>query len=306
MTTLRRYRVTAADAAAMPAALATEARYLGYRADDLAKPYASFFRPDMLPVPERVAEAIVAGMAPTEYHVDLNSFADELSKPGYSSLEDGWTRRGGTTYVAVRTEMPGVTAQMWEWWFGWHSTESARYKLWYPDAHQFAGVGEDRSADRGLTDRQRYIDNVSYVDEYIGGRLQKLAIRFFDPQRVGLADRPGWTHICARVGFNHLPLVFGWLVHQVRPTESGSEMRSRFCLNDPAIVRLPRGSQLAHRGTGLLSAAARLGLESPSPRLTRRALPDSIGGDMVYHCSKEMNHLASLLPELHAAFAGTP
>ena len=31
--------------------------------------------------------------------------------------------------------MPGVTPQMWEWWFGWHGSDSRRYKLWHPRAH---------------------------------------------------------------------------------------------------------------------------------------------------------------------------
>lgn len=148
-------------------------------------------------------------MSPTEYRVDLNDLADQLQRPGYSALKNGWTRGDGRIYVAVRTDMPGVAAEMWDWWFGWHLAETARYKVWYPDAHQFTAVGDDRSAVRALTDRQRYIDNVPYVDEYLGGHLMRLAIRFVDPNRLGFDDRPGVTHICARVGFSDRPLAFG-------------------------------------------------------------------------------------------------
>lgn len=243
---------------------------------------------------------------PTEFHVELADFADSLERPGYASLETGWTVVDGKTYVAVRTDMPGVTAAMWDWWFGWHSTESARYKLWYPDAHQFTAIGQDRSADRALTDRQRYVDNVSYVDEYIGGRLQRLAIRFFDPRSLGFEDRPGWTHICARVGYSNLPVVFGWLVHQIPPTEDGSQMRSRFCLNDPAILDLPRGAQTTGGGTRPLTMVRRLGLQRLDARLTSRALPSTIGPDLLFHCAKEMNHLASFLPQLYEAFRDQP
>lgn len=301
-----RYEVTAADRAPAPPALATEARYLGYRKEDAAKPYASFFRPDMAPVPAHVADALIAGMGATEHHVPLPELADSLQRPGYAPLENGWTCVGGQTYVAVRTDMPGVTAAMWDWWFGWHSNESARYKLWYPDAHQFTAIGQDRSADRALSDRQRYIDNVSYVDEYIGGRMQRLAIRFFDPTKLGFADTPGTTHICARVGYSDRPLAFGWLVHQVRPTEDGSEMRSRFCLNDPAILNLPSRAQSNAPGCGVLRALNKAGVSSLSHKATRKALPVSIGTDLLYHCAKEMNHLAAVLADLHTAFNGSP
>lgn len=166
--------------------------------------------------------------------------ADRITRPGYEYLESGWTRlSSGVVMVGVLTPMPGVTAKMWDWWFGWHSTESARYKLWFPDAHQYAALGEDRSADRTLTDRQRYIGNVSYVDEYIGGRLQKLAIRFLDPEKMGIPASSGTTHICARVTLSTHPVAIGWLIHQVRPTDDGAEMRSRFFLNDTGILDLP-------------------------------------------------------------------
>lgn len=156
-------------------------------------------------------------------------------------METGWTRLdNGVTAIACLTDMPGVTAAMWDWWFGWHGRQTARYKLWHPDSHQFSALGEDRGEDRGadrsLTDRERYLDNVSYVDEYIGGEMHRLAIRFFDQTRLGFDDVPGTTHICARVGFSTVPLAHGWLVHQVRPTDRGSEMRSRFFLNHPDLL----------------------------------------------------------------------
>ena len=37
--------------------------------------------------------------------------------------------------------------------------------------------------------------------------------------------------IAARVGLSVAPLAFGWIIHQVRATDNGAEMRSRFFLN---------------------------------------------------------------------------
>ncbi|MGC0398006.1 hypothetical protein RKD27_000650 [Streptomyces sp. SAI-126] len=301
------YSPTDADRARFPDSYGQEARYLGYRQDEEAKPYAKYFRRETLPVQNHVRDVIGAGMAPTEYAYDVDEAARIMSRPGYHKMETGWTRVPGGVMVSVLTDMPGVTAEMWDWWFGWHSTETARYKLWYPDAHQFSALGEDRSADRTLTDRQRYIDNVSYVDEYVGGFLHRLAIRFTDPTRLGF-DEPGPGHavICARVGLSQYPVAQGWLIHQVRPTTDGAEMRSRFFLSDPQVLDLPHHS-VPGRGAALLrgKTARKLG-DSALPRLGKKALGPTFGQDLLYHCGAEMNHLASFLPHLHEEFNGTP
>ncbi|WP_432022605.1 DAPG hydrolase family protein [Streptomyces parvus] len=301
------YTPTATDRAPMPGSYATEPRYLGYRGEDLDQPYAKYFRPDCLPVQDHVREALIAGMAPTEYAYGLKDAAGVMSRSGYHKMETGWTRVPGGTMISVLTDMPNVTAQMWDWWFGWHSCESARYKLWHPDAHQFTAVGENRSNDRTLTDRQRYTDNVSYADEYVGGTMQRLAIRFLTPTRLGFDDpAPGNTVICARVGLSQYPVALGWLIHQIRPTEHGCEMRSRFFLNDSRMLDLPAHSAPG-RGTPLLTgkASRKLG-DSVLPRVIPKVIGPTIGYDMAFHCASEMNHLASFLPALHAEFNGTP
>jgi hypothetical protein len=214
-----------------------------------------------------------------------------MSKPGHRKMETGWTTMdNGTVVVACLTHMPGVTAEMWDWWMAWHSCESARYKLWHPDAHQYSAVGEQRLEDRSLTDRQRYVDNVSFVDEYVGGQLTPLALRFCSPSRLGFADRVGQTVIAARVGAAIAPIAFGWLVHQVRPTSDGAEMRSRFFLNHLAHLDLPPESV-------------------PEPPAGRKPAgpPEmaALGTGLLAHCAVEMNHLASFLPALHEEFRGT-
>lgn len=301
------YSPTPTDQAPVPVSYRAEPRYLGYRQSDEAQPYAKYFRADTLPVQDHVREVLLAGMAPTEYAYGLQDAARAMSRPGYHKMETGYTRVPGGWTINVLTDMPNVTAEMWDWWFGWHSCESARYKLWHPDAHQFTAVGENRSTDRSLTDRQRYTDNVSYADEYVGGTLQRLAIRFFDPTRLGFdKPGPGSTVICARVGLSQYPVAMGWLIHQVRPTEHGSEMRSRFFLNDSQLLDLPAHS-VPGRGASLLTSKAsrRLG-DSVLPHVINKVMGTGVGYDMTFHCAAEMNHLASFLPDLHREFNGTP
>lgn len=301
------YAPSPADRAPIPGTYSAEPRYLGYSESDETKPYAKYFRNDTLPIQDHVREALIGGMAPTEYAYGIQDAARIMSRPGHHKMETGWTRVPGGWVIHVRTDMPNVTAEMWDWWFGWHSCESARYKLWYPDAHQFTAVGENRSVDRTLTDRQRYIDNVSYADEYVGGTMQRLAIRFFDPTRLGFDEpAPGNTVICARVGLSQYPVAMGWLIHQIRPTDHGCEMRSRFFLNDSEMLDLPAHS-VPGTGASLLTGKAshKIG-DAVLPHVISKVMGPNIGYDMAFHCAAEMNHLASFLPALHEEFNGTP
>jgi DAPG hydrolase PhiG domain len=283
------YTPSRADKADAPSSYPSEKRYLGYHEADTAKPYAKYFREDVLPMQSHVPEVLLTGMAPTEYGYDIEDAPRMLSKPGYHKMETGWTTLdSGVVVVNCLTDMPGVTGEMWDWWFAWHSCESARYKLWHPEAHQYTAVGELRLADHTLTDRQRYIDNVSYVDEYVGGILRPLAIRFLDPSKLGFEDSsPGSTVIAARVGLSVAPIAFGWIVHQVRATDSGAEMRSRFFLNHPQHLDLPATS-IVTPPTG----------RSPVEEVDAK----SLGVGLLSHCAIEMNHLASFLPALYEEF----
>jgi hypothetical protein len=285
------YELTATDKAPAPETYPAEPRYLGYREADLAKPYAKFFLPEALPMQPHVPPVLLEGMSPVEYGYDIDDAAQVMSRPGYRKMETGWTALdSGTIVVACLTDMPGVAAEMWDWWFAWHSCESARYKLWHPDAHQYSAVGEQRLPDRTLTNRQRYVGNVSFVDEYVGGRMAPLAIRFFDPARLGFEDRPGDTVIAGRVGSAVAPVAFGWVVHQVRATGSGAEMRSRFFLNHVAHLDLPAESV----------PKAPDGRKAAGP-----ADMAAFGQALLSHCAVEMNHLAAFLPALYQEFRDT-
>jgi DAPG hydrolase PhiG domain len=300
------YTPSTADRAPIPDRYAREERYLGYRDADRAQPYAKYFHPTIAPVQAQAVEAIAAGRLPAELGYGIDEAAARLSRPGYDPVETGYVRTAdGKLMIAVRTDMPGVRAEMWDWWFGWHGTESARYKLWHPTAHVFTAVGDDRSRDRDLTDRQRYIGNVSYVDEYVGHEFNRLTVRFVDPRNLGFDEPgPGHTVIAARGGTSTAPVAFAWLIHQVQATADGSEMRSRFFVGDTRVLSLPRHSFASAAGSVLTGPVGRI-LE---PALGRLAAPDPdvFGPALLMHCAQEMNHLARFLPQLYEEFAGTP
>ena len=114
---------------------AREPVHLGYTATELAtSPYARFFKPEMSALPAHVREAIAVGLQTVDLLPPVAS-APELQTPGYWPVENGVTiSPDGAFRVFVRTDMPGVTPAMWDWWFAWHGSEAQRYKLWHPRA----------------------------------------------------------------------------------------------------------------------------------------------------------------------------
>jgi hypothetical protein len=233
--------------------------------DDLTR---RFFRWDVPDLPPEVRVAASAGVRTDVVGPNLSTMSD-LLQPGYLPFETGVAHGPQSELcVAVLTDWPGTTPAMVDWWFGWHITASERYKLWHPQAHLFSQARFDRSSIEGLTDRQRYLGNTSWVDEYIGPFATQLAISFRDPAEIGFTseamDAAGiGTVVVAETTDRTYGHHLSHLVHVVRHTATGSEMRSRFVL--------PAGT------------------------------PEFVGGALLDHCWTEMSHLATFLPDLHRA-----
>lgn len=251
--------------------------YLGYRGDDVNVPFADLFNPDMAPLPEHVVQALEHGPQ-AEPVLPAFDGAHRLREDGYQQTENGYgTLRDNGFAVSVRTDMPGVSPDMWAWWFGWHGSDSRRYKLWHPRAHvsaRWSGPGTG------------YVGRTSLVEEYLGSAFTSAAIQFVEPATLGLAGLGADVAVCARLGSADLPVDVGWLVHHVRRIDGGAEMRSRFWMG---------GRHVALRGPGVLNRALR--------PLAARQLPDP--RDLMVHCAQEMNHLAAFLPQLHDRFGSS-
>jgi hypothetical protein len=254
------------------------ATYLGYRRDDAAEPWAHYFNPQMASLPTHVVTALEHGPQAEPVLLAFDDAA-ELLDEGYHRTENGYgSLRDGGIQVSVRTDMPGVTPQMWSWWFGWHGSHSSRYKLWHPRAHVSARWADGDPA-------TGYVGRTSLIGEYIGSSFSKGAIAFVDPEALGLdtCRLQRDIAICARIGAADLPVDIGWLIHQVRSTPDGSEMRSRFWMG---------GRHVAVRGGNRLT-------DRVVRPVAARQLPDP--RDLLVHCAQEMNHLAAFLPDIHAS-----
>ncbi len=264
--------------------------HLGILRDELrGRSYERFFRWEMSSLPDHIEQALSDGEANPARGLARGE-VNRLLERGYLPLESGYTTLpDGTAHVAVLTHFPGTTGEMIDWWFGWHGIETERYKLWHPQAHLFSQTRYQRTELAGLTDRQKYIGNTAYVDEYVGPEVFRLAISFRHPRELGLdqeafKDAGVSTAICARVGFSDRPIDSGYLIHLMRDTANGCEMRSRFWMGELHLRSLPERNPVDR----LLDSSL----------IRRRVIPNRLGRDLLIHCAEEMNHLASFLPNL--------
>jgi hypothetical protein len=255
-------------------------KYIGYREIDFSTAWAKFFTEKMPPIQPQVLNGLEkspfeAGKLPRIEN------ARRLAEDGYGEVETGYSiEKSGEIRVAILTEMPRVLPTMWDWWFGWHGCRDNRYKLWHPKSHQAAKWLDGK-------DDEAYIGRTSMIQEYIGKTFTKASIRFIAPEEFGLISNQKSVFICARVGYTNFPLNFGWLLHQVRKTADGAEMRSRFWIG---------GEHIEIRRAGIIFKGIAKVLQKIVPAQRQLAK------DLLIHCAEEMNHLAQFLPEIYKKF----
>jgi hypothetical protein len=206
--------------------------------------------------------------------------ANDLLLPGYLPFESGYADLGdGRKVVAALTRMPGCRAKMVDWWFSWlGGTE--QYKWWHPTDHVFSDW-ENRVDGK-------YIGGAHLVHEYLAGQsgpLYKLRIAFHDPAELFDPVRyreSGAVAVCARIGDLEHPVDFGRMVHFVRDTDYGCEMRSRFWLG-----------LIQSRDPNLTISAER------ARELRQANVNDELARRLHQHASEEMGYLAEILPTLY-------
>lgn len=250
--------------------------------------YSVYLNKNIKPISSHAQEALDKGALDPARFITFEQ-ATKLTEPGYHDVETGYCMGGdGSAFVNVLTDMPGVTPAMWDWWFGWHGDDISRYELWHPRDHL-----EVHWADK-VKGRVAYIDRTSVVREYLGKKAETIAISFFQPSSIGLpnfdGDPASSVFIVVKAGPpKGPPIHFSRLIHQIRPTDTGAEMRSRFWLAGPYIT--------ARDNHPLGKVAAFIG------RRVRKT-PEIFARDLLAHCAEEMAHLASFLPELYKQQTG--
>ncbi len=259
---------------------------------DLKRDEGKHWSRETIPVPEDVEVALKRGpMNPG----DILPFKDRnmLLDPGYDDVEIGYGFcPDGVQYAACLTDMPGITAEMIDWWFAWHPLHDIRYRIWFPPGHYGTSVADpERCRDSSLTYRERYWHNKHTVIEDVGSGVSKLMIVFVTPEEFGFDasrfdEAKVGTIVCANVGSPKIlgGIFFTKMCHFVRETADGVEMRSRFWIGQDIVKEGKKADALMNR---LLNTSV----------FKKRALP-RVARHVAHHCAAEYANLARLLPRL--------
>ena len=201
---------------------------------------------------------------------------------GHVEFESGVRRlRDGTVEVASLVSMPGVTSDMFRWWFSDYLQTTEHYRMWHPKDHVW--MDWEHKTPGEITGSHHL------VHEYIGGELMKLRIQFAWPQEILGYDPTdeNTVAICARVGELESSLNIAEMCHVARNTPSGAELRSRFWL----------GVISDRESVGWQNLLLSLLANNPISR--QFAVSETEGINLHKHCMEEMSYLADLLPVIY-------
>ena len=239
-------------------------------------PLYPYYELDIAPTPPETVRQIMEGAfdpAGALHPGDMNRLFDE----GYLPGEFGWFRlEDGGMGLANLTAMPGVTPEMFDWWFAWHGVAPMRYKIWDRDDHYYCQTRNlDVALDSSLPMRQRYWNTTHDIREAMldGQDPVDVCLTFVPPETVGFLPEKlsafRGTIVCTGG-----PAI---MAHFVRPVDGGSELRTRFWFGygtaDGRPVRIP---------------------EFTPNEMAVKAL--------LIHNVKEFTHLAEILHRLYAAY----
>lgn len=254
--------------------------------EDKKRPYFKYYNAPMTPArQEKYAKVLDGPIDPAK----ALAFKDRnrLFEPGYLEEELGYCiMPDGTGYLANITKMPGVTTEMFDWWFAWHGLVDLRYTIWDPEDHYYARTMQPQKAlDSDLTLKEKYWDTTHEVLEDTGMGPEHLFINFKRPGDIGFDQSIIGTPACSTIvcakgnGKGQPPFASPETImcHFVRETEGGIELRSRFWMGwtyekGRDIKTLPDGMRMPPRG------------------------PMSL----LLHNIKEFTNLATLLPKIYA------
>lgn len=193
--------------------------------------YYKYFLREMTPPPEGYTEQVLGRELSSKEALRIQD-KDRLFEAGDLPGEFGWcVFEDGTATIANRTPMPGVTAEMLDWYWAWHGLEPLRYKIWDPEEHYEAkSLNREQNLDQSLSYKERYWNTMQDVVEgfvHPGRPEPPVTMKFWNPKDAGYSEEKlknfTGTIIC---GGGIDDGVF--MTHFFRETEQGGELRSRF------------------------------------------------------------------------------
>lgn len=253
---------------------------------DKLKSYFKYYHEEMAAAPKARYDEVLKGPIHPSKALKFQD-RNDLFKPGYLEEEVGYcVMEDGTGYVSNLTQMPGVTVDMFDWWFAWHGLDNLRYTIWDPEDHYKAeSMQKAKAIDPDLTLKERYWDTTHEVLEDTGMGPEALYINFKNPGDLGFDTEKIGTEACGTIvcakgnGKGHPPFASPETImcHFIREVEGGVELRTRFWMgwtvkNGCDVKALPDGIRMPPMGPMAL----------------------------LLHNIKEFTNLAALLPRIYA------
>lgn len=259
---------------------------VGVSREEMHLPYFKYFQQPMAAIPKEKLAVLQGGPSAVqavpfeERNLFLIGKDSDYCQLGYGLFADG------TGFVCNRTYMPGVTSEMLDWWFPWHSVGSdLRYKIWDPEDHYFARA--DNAAyvcDPSVPMHQKTWGVNHYILEDVGPGPDFLKLCFkspadfgYDPAAVGTEQCQ--SMVCA-VGEGGCAAA---MTHKWYPYKDGVLFCSRFWI-----------------GYGLVDGEYRRVLPEGVQ------LPGFVPQGLFAHNIKEFSNLAAILPALWAEYGSDP
>lgn len=245
--------------------------------------YAKYFHMPLTPIPQEKLDILAAGPMDPEKMLKITDRV-KLFDQGYFDVEVGYgVQEDGSGYVSNLTKMPGVTKEMFEWWFAWHGLEDLRYKIWDPEDHYYARQkNRDKALSSNLPMRERTWGTTHEVLEDIGPGPDELILDFKYPSEMGYPEEKVGTDACASMmcANGHGPEpgkgVAAVMTHMIREIEGGIELRSRFWIGYQIMDGRPM--KLIPKGV---------------------SVPMEVPMGLFAHNLKEFTHLAAILPKVY-------
>jgi hypothetical protein len=221
---------------------------------------------------------------------------NDLLNPGYLVVEIGWCNLpNGAGFIANCYQHKGVTAEMIDWWFAWHTLEDLRYRIWYPPQHggiMISPEARKRMLDPSIPIREKNWGVTHHVTENCDCGMENIDITFLSPKNFGF-DMSCWKQ----------PFVstfaggFGWactvnktdesitapalMCHIFRDIPGGIEHRTRFWLG----YRMSNGKPELSLPPGI-------------------AVPAVAVQGLARHNVKEFKNFGAFLPEIYSELGG--
>jgi len=261
--------------------------------EDRAKRYAKWYYEPIAEPDAGLLEQLSHGPMDPSKAQRIENINDFLN-PGYFEVETVYCiLPNGAGYLAVNNKMPGVTADMVNWWFAWHSLDPLRYKIWYPPGHKKAIVNL-RARKRILapnTPAPLKFQGITHqvVEGISGNAPSHLWINFLTPEEMGFDMKrfhsPNVETVVGGCGVNAgttddppPSAVRGgsFMMHFIRAIPDGIEFRTRFWIGYKIVDRTP----ICVLPPGI-------------------AIPEFVPRGLFQHNIDEFSNLRSFLPQIY-------